>query len=107
MKRRLSPRAELVLAYIRESTHRDDAGNLTRYMVPPRNPYLGDLYGESQCRDGRDGFRLNGSGDARIIKSFADAGLVKMMPIATYACAITESGIVLYERIAARRRLGV
>jgi len=41
---------------------------------------------------------INGSGDARIIKSLAAKGLITMKSIHRYACAITEDGRLQVER---------
>ncbi len=87
---KLSARAWEILLVIDERTVDGPDGH---FWVP------GMLYGTSDYCNRLGRFvNINGSGDAKIIKSLAAKGLVKMRSVQRYACGITEDGRLQVER---------
>ena len=98
--RPLSYRAELLLGIVREATCRDEAGSLQCYFVPSKRA----IYEVFHQKQPGFGCIVDGAGDAAILRALEKRGLIRAMPVAMYAYAITEDGIIEYERVAARKR---
>lgn len=80
--RGLSARAWLLLALIDEATIRNKDGKLERYFIPDaQGNYL----------NGKR-YLISGAGDASILRSLAEKGLIETMPQGYYFSAITEAG---------------
>jgi hypothetical protein len=106
MAKALTERQEIVLGIVREGTVLEDGEALKFYYPSGQN--------HSQVYDmavsllpNSMGTHLRGS-DGAIILGFARRGLVTMRPsLSKYACAITESGVGLYDRVALRWKAGI
>ena len=89
---KLSKRAKIVLSVIREACEPARKGYPGCYFVPNAHPVYSEMFPA-------DSIQIGGSGDARIIKSLIANGLAKSMPVADYACQITEDGLLAYEAL--------
>ncbi len=89
-KLRLSNRAKVVLAVIRE--HSNDQDVKGRFFVPSAYPAHCDMFpGET--------IMISTGGDAAIIKSLIKKELAEPRNLAKYACKITELGCRAYEAL--------
>lgn len=89
---KLSNRAKIILAVIREKTGHDASGNCLYYFVPSAYPVHCEMFPA-------ESIDISGSGDAKIIKSLIERGLAKKRRVAAYAAEITEDGILAYEEL--------
>lgn len=88
MRRKISPRARLLLRLIDENTIRDASGKLERFWVP------GARWRSAHLRDGTEVQAIGGSGDAAALKALHRAGLTEQ-PAPTslrYGYATTAAG---------------
>lgn len=92
MAKKLSDRAKIILAVIREHCHPVKGLEAHSYFVPSAYPVYSDMFPA-------ESIDINGSGDARIIKSLIERGYAEKRNVADYACAITEDGIQAYEAL--------
>jgi len=88
MNKHLS-RGEILLILVYDYTKHEDndwSKPLTRYYVPGGGPDWSETLKEL--------IKPQGSGDAAIFKSLARRGWIKKQPIADYAYALTEDGLI-------------
>jgi hypothetical protein len=93
--KKLSERAQILLAVVCEHTEYGEDGFLSRYFVPKGN-------GQEWCEAINEHVWVQGSGDASALKGLERRGLIERPPGCTipnpYCYMATEDGAVLYQR---------